>query len=86
MRRAVLILALFGAGCPEPRSAQCKAVCAREAVCRESPDDQTAFDEGDCVAACAVLERDKKTAAMVNAYAACVKQAGRDCAKLAACR
>lgn len=80
------------AGCAQPRSARCKEVCAREAECQQTgdeaevPDEQTAFDEGDCVAACAALERDDKTRPAVEAHAACLAKAGADCTKVAACR
>ena len=44
------------------------------------------FDEGDCVAACAALERDGKTKPNVEAHWVCVQKAGDDCAKVAECR
>jgi Cys-rich protein (TIGR04453 family) len=90
-RRLVLLLLLAAAGCAQPRSARCKEICAREAECQqatedETPDEQSAFDEGDCVAACAALERDDKMAPSVEAHWVCIKQAGGDCGKLASCR
>src|SRR5262245_30247855 len=65
VRLAALLMTL--AACAQPRSARCKEICAREAECQqqaedETPDEQSAFDEGDCVAACAALERDSTTA------------------------
>jgi hypothetical protein len=91
--RAALVSALLAAmaACAQPRSAACKEICAREAECHqatedETPDEQSAFDEGDCVAACAALERDSKTKPNVEAHWECLKNAGNDCAKIAACR
>lgn len=84
---------MMSAACAQPRSARCKEICSREAECQqaaadeaEAPDEQTAFDEGDCVAACAALERDERTKPDVEAHAVCMKNAGTDCTKLAACR
>jgi hypothetical protein len=90
-RAALIGLLAAGAGCAQPRSATCKEICAREAECQqatedEMPDEQSAFDEGDCVAACAALERDGKTKPNVEAHWECVKNAGADCGKIAACR
>lgn len=85
-----LVAAFLLAACAQPRSARCKEVCSREAECQQSvedePEEATAFDEGDCVAACAALERDTITAPNVEAHWVCVQKAGTDCAKLAACR
>ena len=87
----LLAAACVAGACAQPRSATCKEICAREAECYqatedETPDEQSAYDEGDCVAACAALERDAKTKPNVEAHWACVKNAGADCAKIAACR
>src|SRR5258705_318852 len=87
--RAVL-LSLALAACAQPRSAACKAICAREAECQrtaedEKPDEQNAFDEGDCVAACAALERDGKTKPNVEAHRVCLQKAGNDCEAVLKC-
>jgi hypothetical protein len=86
--RTVLLILLVA--CAEPRSERCKEICSREAECVERIEtDQaggTAFDEGDCVAACAALERDKQTAGLVEAHAVCVAKAASDCRKLLECR
>jgi len=88
-----LVAAALLAACAQPRSAMCKEICSREAECQqtadedsEAPEEQTAFDEGDCVAACAALERDSRTGPTVEAHAVCVAKAGPDCAKVEACR
>ncbi len=61
--------------CTEPRSAQCQAVCKREAECVEEMGSKIAFDEKECVAACAALVRDVATsAAKVQQHIACVTQ------------
>jgi hypothetical protein len=88
--RAALLSVLLAA-CAQPRSPACKAICAREAECQqtaedEKPDEQNAFDEGDCVAACAALERDGKTQPNVVAHWVCVQKAADDCEKVAECR
>jgi hypothetical protein len=90
----LLVLALAGLGaCAQPRSARCKEICSREAECQQAAEEagatseeQTAFDEGDCVAACAALERDERTKPNVDAHEVCLDKAGSDCAKVAACR
>lgn len=87
--RSFAALLLVLAACAQPRSARCKEICAREAECQQrsdEPDEQSAFDEGDCVAACAALERDDNAVTRVEAHHVCITQAGDDCAKLAACR
>jgi hypothetical protein len=87
--RALLLAVAVLAACAQPRSARCKEICSREAECQQrsgEPDEQSAFDEGDCVAACAALERDEKAATLVEAHHNCVELAGEDCAKLAACK
>ncbi len=81
-------IAWSSAGCTEPRSARCKAVCSKEAECREHAtvrETDTAFEEGACVAACAALERDREGTAVVERQADCVERAGADCAALLAC-
>jgi len=54
---ALLMLAAI-AGCTEPRSAQCKEVCKREAECVDATSSKMPFDEKECIAACAALEND----------------------------
>jgi hypothetical protein len=61
------------AGCTEPRSDGCKEVCRREAECVEETGSKMAFDEKECVAACAALEHDATVnAAKVQRHIACV--------------
>ena len=78
------------AACAEPRSERCKEICSREAECVEKVEAEeaggTSFDEGDCVAACAALERDKETRGQVEAHAVCMAKAASDCKKLLECR
>ena len=70
------VLALFVAGCIQPRSARCKQVCAREYECVTSTSSAIPFDEKECIAACAVLEADQDNLAKVQKHADCVaKQA-----------
>jgi hypothetical protein len=69
----VLALALAcAAGCTEPRSDGCKEVCRREAECVEETGSKMAFDEKECVAACAALEHDATNAAKVQRHIDCV--------------
>lgn len=75
MTRLAAIALLLAAACTEPRSATCRSVCAREAECHEELDTEENFDEGECLDACAALERDVQTAAIVEAHAACVQEA-----------
>lgn len=81
--------AALGAGaCTEPSSTRCKSVCSREAECHEQAgktQGETAFDEGDCVAACAALEKDREMVGTVERYADCVSQAGASCEAVLAC-
>ncbi|MEZ4365370.1 MAG: hypothetical protein R2939_03670 [Kofleriaceae bacterium] len=86
--RVVLALALVAAAaCAEPRSPRCKQLCAHEAACVEdsSAGAETAFDEGDCIAACAALERDAEGRGAVERHADCLAKAGADCAAVLAC-
>ena len=88
VRRVVLLLAMAGwAACAQPRSERCKQICNKEAECQPTEtDEQSAFDEGDCVAACAALERDQRTVGHVERHYECLARAQGDCAKIAACR
>jgi hypothetical protein len=72
--RIVLALAVL-AGCTEPRSKTCREVCAREAECREDIETSDSFDEGECLDACAALERDQVQAEAVIKHADCVRAA-----------
>jgi hypothetical protein len=75
-RLAAAIVALLAAtACTEPRSATCRSVCAREANCHDELDTEENFDEGECLDACAALERDDQTAELVERHAACVFEA-----------
>lgn len=74
LRRALVLAAL--AACTAPKSKICRDTCTREADCHESgPSEDTTFDEGECIAACAALERDLETRALVQNHAQCVKSA-----------
>ncbi len=73
--RLAVILALLCAACTEPRSETCRSVCSREADCHEQLDTEENFDEGECLDACAALERDDHTAKQVEEHAACVREA-----------
>lgn len=86
MRTWALLAAVVAclAGCTEPRSKRCSDVCAREAACREETEAEDNFDEGECVDACAALERDTHTEGHVAAHADCVRTAA-DCAAVIAC-
>jgi hypothetical protein len=75
MLRWVLVLAALAA-CTAPKSKICRDTCTREADCHESgPSEDTTFDEGECIAACAALERDPETRPLVTGHAQCVKSA-----------
>lgn len=74
------------AGCSDERSERCADVCKKGDRCAEQADDQSyKFDERECTAACAFLEKDEKGIEIVERYIACVKAAGNDCAKIRAC-
>ncbi len=83
MRSVALLVGVVGlaglagvtSACTEPRSAQCQEVCKREADCVEETASKIAFDEKECVAACAALVHDVATsAAKVQQHIACVSQ------------
>jgi hypothetical protein len=85
---ATLVGLWLGPACTEPSSARCKSVCSREAECHDQAgkgQGETAFDEGDCVAACAALEKDRELIGTVERYADCVTQAGASCEAVLAC-
>ena len=74
------------AGCTEPRSTQCKDVCKREAECIEETGVKMPFDEKECIAACAALERDAAdNAAKVRRHAECVRSKP-SCAAVLECK
>ena len=75
-----MVLLLFVAACTAETSKQCRRVCARQGECESvaaaEGGSDTAFDEGECVAACAALERDPNTAGLVASHVECVDKAG----------
>jgi len=83
--RALLLALLVAGGCTEPRSAECKEVCKREAECVEETNAKLAFDEKECVAACAALEHDSDNAAKVKRHADCVHKQ-QSCAAVLECK
>jgi hypothetical protein len=84
MRRIFAILLLLSA-CTEPRSKRCSAVCSREAACHEERNTDENFDEGECLDACAALERDSVAVEQVDFHAECVKEA-ETCEQVLACQ
>ena len=76
MCRWLLLAALVLAACTAPKSKVCRDTCTREADCHENgPSEDTTFDEGECIAACAALDRDPETQGLVTSHAACVTKA-----------
>ena len=64
-------------------------MCAKQGACESAAaaaGSDTAFDEGECVAACAALERDRTTIGLVTSHVECVAKAGSDCAAILECR
>jgi len=60
--------------CTEPRSAQCKEVCKREAECIDATSSKMPFDEKECIAACGALENDvADNGAKVTRHIDCVR-------------
>jgi hypothetical protein len=92
----VLAVAFAVAACSAPRSARCKEVCEIYDDCSESPaiaaaagdelDRVVKFDETECVAACAALDRDAEGRLLVDRHIDCVERAGGDCHQVLACR
>jgi hypothetical protein len=77
--RAWLLTLLFLAACTAETSKRCRRVCARQSECESvaaTEGSDNAFDEGNCVAACAALERDAVTAGLVTSHVECVDKAG----------
>ncbi|MGE0546582.1 MAG: hypothetical protein AB7O24_11255 [Kofleriaceae bacterium] len=69
------ILAIAIAGCTEPRSAVCTTVCKRTAECVDQATTKMPFDEKECIAACAALEKDTTDhGAKVKRHVECVNK------------
>jgi hypothetical protein len=83
MARIALILLMLVA-CTEPRSKRCTDVCARETACHDQLETHENFDEGECLDACAALERDSEAVKQVARHADCVKAADT-CEQVVAC-
>lgn len=76
---AAVVLTLLGS-CTEPRSAECRRVCKREAECIEETGTKIPFEEKECVAACAALQQDSAdSGAKVRRHIDCV-DARKSCA------
>ena len=74
------------AACTAPKSEVCRRVCGRESECIESsPAGESSFDESECVAACAALERDADGRGWVARHAACVAKAAT-CPEVLECK
>jgi hypothetical protein len=84
VRAFVLAALVVASGCTAEMSRRCKDVCARQTECEERSGTDTNFDEGECVAACAALERDRETVGQVERHVECVTQA-HTCADVVAC-
>lgn len=90
MQRVMVVLLLAAlapvAACTEPKSAACAAVCKREAECIDVTNSKLAFDEKECVAACAALEADRaESAAKVQRHIACVHE-NQSCEAVLECK
>jgi hypothetical protein len=86
MKRWMAVLVVLTAvGCARENSERCSAICNKEAECAEGAQGESAFDERECVNACASLERDSETAALVDKHADCVKLAGENCSAIREC-
>lgn len=72
------------AACTQPRSARCKHICAREYECQAQVNSAVAFDEKECIAACAVLESDDQNLAKVQQHSECVEKTA-DCRQALDC-
>lgn len=77
-------LALAAAACTAPKSKVCRSVCAREAECIESRAEESSFDESECIAACAALDRDDQMKGIVAHHKECVDKAA-NCAAVLEC-
>jgi len=88
MARLIIFAVLLSLlGCTQPKSARCRNLCAREAECIELAKRETenSFDEKQCVAACAVIESEPKSAQNVAAHEQCMIKA-IDCNAVLNCR
>ncbi len=88
MARLVIFAALLSLlGCTQPKSARCRNLCTREAECVElaKRETESSFDEKQCVAACAVIEAEPKSAHNVTAHEQCIAKA-TDCNAVLNCR
>jgi hypothetical protein len=83
---AIALCCALLAGCTAETTKRCRDVCARQDDCEAKASPESNFDEGECVAACAALERDPDpgTVALVERHAECVGQA-TTCAAVLAC-
>ena len=80
------LFALVTAACTAPKSKVCRSVCGRESECIESRNaDDSTFDEGECIAACAAHERDPETRGFVTSHAECVAKAAT-CPEVLECK
>ena len=85
--RLLMVFAWLGlTSCARENSERCSALCNKEAECAEAAQGESAFDERECVNACAALERDSETAALVDKHNDCVSNAGDNCAAIRECR
>ncbi len=77
MRRLAVTCLVLAAACTAPKSKICRDTCAREAECvgTKISEEDTNFDEGECIAACAALEADAETKKLVSNHADCVARA-----------
>ena len=87
----LLVAAAGSAACSNEASSECRVVCNWQERCENQvsavASGDTAFDVGECVAACTALERDQVTRGLVKSHAECVQKAGRDnCAAILECR
>jgi hypothetical protein len=81
---ASLFFALAAAACTAETSKECREVCARQDECEDKAGPESHFDEGECVAACAALQRDRETEGLVQRHVDCVAQA-KTCEAVLAC-
>jgi hypothetical protein len=87
MRCLALIALLIG--CTQPKSAECKEVCRREAECVDQVDTtapKIPFDEKECIAACDALQHDvADNGAKVKRHIDCVNKQP-SCAAVLECK